>query len=72
MTKVYYIQEKDLNKYNTILKCSCCDNKEVIDFGNVMGKILACDIGKKMVKTGDIWQVENQEQFNNRINKGRE
>lgn len=68
MQKIYYIQQKDLNKFNTVIQCPCCNSKEVINFSDVLGKVLPCDIGKKMVKhEKGFWQVENDGQFQKRI-----
>ena len=33
-----------------------------------LGIVLECDVGKRCYKVGDIWQVENQEQFEKRVN----
>ena len=67
--KKYFIKESDVGKYNTILKCESCESKEVILFSGCLGRVLKCDVGKMMVKNGDVWKVENQSQFENRIGK---
>lgn len=65
----YIIQKSDVGKYSAILKCACCESKEVIVFSGCLGRVLSCDVGKIMVKNGDVWQVENQSQFEKRIGK---
>ena len=67
---VYEIKKDDIGKRRIVLKCNCCNKiKNDIDIYNFMGYILPCDIGKRIYKNGNIYQVENQEQLNKRINK---
>jgi hypothetical protein len=67
--KKYFIKESDVGKFSTVIKCACCESKEVIVFSGCLGRVLKCDVGKMMVKNGDVWQVENESQFNKRIGK---
>jgi hypothetical protein len=65
--KRYFIQKDDVGKSYKKINCPCCNSVEVIYFSSCLGNVLPCDVGKMMVKYGDIWQVENQEQFEKRI-----
>ncbi len=67
---VYEIKKDDIRKRRIVLKCNGCNNmKDDIDIFNFMGYILPCDIGKRIYKNKNIYQVENQEQLTKRINK---
>lgn len=67
---IYEIKKEDIGKHRIVLKCNDCGNlKADIGITDLMGKILDIDVGKRIFKVGDIYQVENQEQLNKRLNK---
>ena len=63
----YTIQKKDVGKGWGSIQCEQCGKREHIDFHNVLGKVMSQDVGKIMVKCGNSWQVENEEQFVKRL-----
>ena len=67
--KKYFIEKEDVGKFYKKIKCGCCGAIETISFSSCLGQVLPCDVGKMMLKNGDIWQVENQSQFEKRIKK---
>lgn len=65
---IYTIKKEDINKTKIILQCSACNKKEIIDINNFMGRILSCDVGKRIYKTNSgVYQVENNEQLQKRL-----
>ena len=70
MKTTYTIQAEDVGVGFRYLKCEGCGrNAEFLDFRGVLGRVMPQDIGKLMVKRGEVWQVENDEQFSARVNK---
>jgi hypothetical protein len=66
---VYEIKKEDIGKQRIILKCNLCGKIDHdIYINNLMGNILLCDIGKRIYKVGEIYQVENSEQLEKRKN----
>lgn len=68
---VYEIKKEDIGKCTLPLgQCQCCGKKNgVIVVSSLMGRILPIDIGKRIYRVGDIYQVENQEQLSRRLQK---
>lgn len=69
MKYVYTISKEDIGKRNIKLgKCNCCNhslgNIPIYDF---MGYIQSQDVGKRIYKNGNIYQVENQQQLKERL-----
>ena len=65
---IYEIKKEDLGKNRIILKCNCCGKiKHDISITYLMGKILHCDIGKRIYQREEIYQVENNEQLEKRL-----
>jgi hypothetical protein len=62
---VYFIAEDDLGSRGKYVYSG--DKVLYVDFRNVMGYVQEQDIGKKMVCTEGVWQVENDRQFTKRI-----
>ncbi len=62
MKTVHTIHPDDIGK--RFIKIAAGDT---ISVTNLMGHIASYDVGKKIVKTGEIFQVENTEQLNERI-----
>ena len=69
---IYEIKKEDIGKHRIVLKCNDCGKiKEDIYITDLMGNILPCDIGKRIYKVGEIYQVENQEQLEKRLNNAK-
>ena len=68
---VYTIKSDDIGKTVIKIKCNCCNTiKHYISITDLMGKILPCDIGKRIYEVSKgIYQVENDEQLNLRLNR---
>lgn len=66
--KNYIIAADDVGKFQRVLKCACCEQTTVIYFGGVLGRVLPQDVGKRMTRKYGLWYVENQQQFENRLN----
>lgn len=67
----YTIQKEDIGKrHKYITACACCDKKIYFNFGETLGKILPCDVGKIAIYNEEFmhWSIENEEQFLKRIN----
>jgi hypothetical protein len=67
--KTYYIQPDDVGLVGMLGCVKDRKDGEMICLGEVLGRVLKQDVGKKMQKVGDFWYVESQEQFNERKEK---
>lgn len=66
-TFVYQITANDVGKIALkYISCPTCKKTEVIQVSRLLGKITNCDIGKKIYRVNGVYQVENQEQLNQR------
>jgi len=76
MRLFYEITKKDIGKrfiQITKHKCPTCGDggiTELVNVGKFMGAIQAQDVGKRIYNvSGEVYQVENQEQLEKRLNK---
>ena len=66
---VYEITEKDIGKKHIkYVSCPCCMKTNVISITDLMGHIVSYDVGKRIYKVGGVYQVENKEQLDKRLN----
>lgn len=65
---IYEIKKEDIKKTVIKIKCNeCQQTKHYISIIDLMGKILSCDIGKRIYEVSKgIYQIENAEQLNKR------
>ena len=72
LIKQYTIKREDVGKQSTdphVGLCLCC-GAEVLEFVfEPLGIVMTRDVGKRCYKLGEVWQVENEEQFRARIEK---
>lgn len=68
---VHTITREDIDKaFIKLPGCnSCGHNHSPIQVSSVIGRIISIDVGKRIYRVGDIYQVENQEQFDRRLGK---
>jgi len=65
---LHTISEQDLGKRIVKSKpCQCCGKSEIISTFDLLGRVLACDIGKRVYKINDLLYVENDEQLKARL-----
>ncbi len=58
------ITEEDVGKSIIERRCPCCNTKQLLHIFDLMGKILSCDVGKRIYRyKSGILGVENQEQL---------
>jgi len=63
---VYTVQSEDVGRRSLkITMCPECGNSRIINYPG--GVVLVHDIGKYIYEENDVFQVENQEQFERRI-----
>lgn len=63
---VYFIEAADIGL--TYKKVWADDGTSVnISFKDIMGRVMAHDVGKKMVYRHGVWKVENDEQLSKRL-----
>jgi hypothetical protein len=68
----YIITQEDVNRNGVVggfkplgvETCACCGHVETVsvDFAP-LGRVMQCDVGKKMVRINGRWHVENVPQF---------
>ena len=69
---VHEITRDDVGKATTSKVCPTCGHKKIIAFRDVLGRVIDCDIGKRIYDVGDgILQIENSEQVSKRLAIGR-
>lgn len=72
LQKWYTIKREDVGKTETdphVGLCLCC-GAEVLEFVfEPLGIVQAGDVGKLCKKVGEVWQVENDEQFKARMSR---
>lgn len=67
----YTVQKEDVGKTesNPVTEtCFQCHNQRKEYPFEPLGRVITKDVGKMCKKIDNIWYVENQEQFNKRIN----
>jgi len=68
---VHTISEGDVKRPYSALQ-EYIHTKQGFDFARLyqtMGRLLPCDVGKRVFEVGDIYQVENDEQLQARLAK---
>lgn len=61
-----YISKDDVGKKIIKYKCDRCFNEHNIHVGDAIGYIMYHDVGKKWVFENNVFQMENDEQLENR------
>ena len=64
---VHTITEADIGSRNIKKPCNSCGYVEQIGVTVLMGRIFPADVGKRIYKVGRIFQVENQDQLQDRL-----
>jgi len=67
---IYEIQREDVGKVAIVRTCSGCGTRNVIYLASFIGRVLACDVGKRIHDVDGVYQIENSEQFANRLAYG--
>lgn len=67
---IYEITKHDVGKEHRFVVCPTCEHRKLIMFG-FMGGVLDCDVGKRIYEISGIYQVENDEQLENRTQNKR-
>jgi len=64
---IYEIKLSDVGKQIATITCSTCGHKRRLNFKEILGQVLMCDVGKRIYEVSGIYQIENTEQFTKRI-----
>ena len=70
VTRQYTIKWDDVGKSAAdvhVSLCQCCGAETLEFVFESLGIVQARDVGKRCYKVGDVWQVENEEQFWKRL-----
>lgn len=64
---VYEIKFEDINKSALkYVSCSACGKTATISVGPLMGRIMKCDVGKRIYLVNSVYRVESNDQLKER------
>jgi len=67
---VHTITEADVGRSYARQACPCCGARRSINFGDVLGRVLPGDVGKRIYNVGGgVLQVENDAQRDARLRR---
>jgi len=67
---VHTITLEDVGKKHIIKECPCCSRKQTIPISEIMGCIMECDVGKRIVRyLSGHYGVESDKQRDTRLIK---
>lgn len=73
MKYLYELRKSDIDKTEIVVPncctCGCPHGSATYSLEGVIGRVLPCDVGKRLWLVDGILQIENEQQFEARIEK---